>query len=113
MRVGEDRCSDVNNGMRVVVQRIGFIAFATLQTFTVRSWKPSPVGATLAGPHGSGLLESIRTMVTQPEMPEAEEFVRIMSLHKSQGLTMRTNSSVSDISGCVTIVLRDPNKPLP
>jgi DNA helicase II / ATP-dependent DNA helicase PcrA len=42
------------------------------------------------------LFESLKTTVTQPEMPEEGDFVRIMSLHKSKGLT----SKVAILVGC-------------
>jgi superfamily I DNA/RNA helicase len=44
----------------------------------------------------SDLFEYLRNHTTQPEMPEEGEFVRIMSLHKSKGLT----SKVVVILGC-------------
>lgn len=43
------------------------------------------------------LLESLRTAATQPEMPTEGDFVRVMSLHKSKGLT----SKVVIIAGCL------------
>jgi superfamily I DNA/RNA helicase len=43
------------------------------------------------------LLEELRIQITQPEMPLAGEFVRVMSLYKSKGLTSR----VAIIAGCV------------
>ena len=43
------------------------------------------------------LLDDVRTKITQPEMPEAGEFVRIMSLHKSKGLT----SKAVIVCGCI------------
>ena len=45
----------------------------------------------------SGLFEFLRVGVTQPEMPEEGEFVRVMSLHKSKGLTSR----VTIVAGCI------------
>ncbi len=42
------------------------------------------------------LLDCLRTSVTQPSMPEEVDYVRVMSLHKSKGLT----SKVTIISGC-------------
>ncbi|NGZ08178.1 MAG: ATP-dependent helicase [Nitrospira sp. LK70] len=45
----------------------------------------------------SDLFDALRTTVTQPEMPEEGDFVRIMSLHKSKGLTSR----VVVIAGCI------------
>jgi|SRR5882724_378453 len=43
------------------------------------------------------LLETLRTAATQPEMPVEGDFVRVMSLHKSKGLT----SKVVIIAGCL------------
>ncbi|MDE3068460.1 MAG: ATP-dependent helicase [Verrucomicrobiota bacterium] len=45
----------------------------------------------------SGLFDALRTTVTQPEMPDEGDFVRIMSLHKSKGLTSR----VAIVAGCI------------
>lgn len=42
------------------------------------------------------LLDCIRTTVTQPTMPEDVDYVRVMSLHKSKGLT----SKITIVSGC-------------
>lgn len=44
----------------------------------------------------SALFDRIRTHVTQPEMPEGGDFVRVMSLQKSKGLTSR----VAIVAGC-------------
>jgi|CXWL01.1.fsa_nt_gi superfamily I DNA/RNA helicase len=46
--------------------------------------------------HVSDLFDKIKTHITQPEMPEEGEFVRVMSLHKSKGLT----SKVAIVAGC-------------
>lgn len=43
------------------------------------------------------LLDVLRTSVTQPEMPESGDFVRVMSLHKSKGLT----SKAVLVAGCI------------
>jgi DNA helicase-2/ATP-dependent DNA helicase PcrA len=45
----------------------------------------------------SDLFGCIRNFVTQPEIPEKANYVRVMSLHKSKGLT----SKVTIVSGCV------------
>lgn len=55
--------------------------------------------ATLALPQLASvgdLFDRIKTHITQPEMPEEGEFVRVMSLHKSKGLT----SKVAIVAGC-------------
>ena len=43
------------------------------------------------------LFDRVKTHVTQPEMPEAGDYVRVMSLHKSKGLTSR----VCIVAGCI------------
>lgn len=45
----------------------------------------------------SDLLERLRRGITQPEIPEAGEYARVMSLHKSKGLT----SKVVVVAGCM------------
>jgi len=45
----------------------------------------------------SDLFDALRTAVTQPEMPDEGDFVRIMSLHKSKGLTAK----VAIVAGCI------------
>lgn len=47
------------------------------------------------------LLDVLHTSITQPEMPTEGDFVRIMSLHKSKGLTSR----VVIISDCIEGVI--------
>ena len=56
------------------------------------------------------LFDRIRTHVTQPEMPEEGDFVRVMSLHKSKGLTSR----VTIVAGCTQglIPFQDDDEPL-
>lgn len=56
--------------------------------------------AVLAAPNAedlSQLFDFLRVGVTQPELPEDGEFVRVMSLHKSKGLTSR----VTIVGGCI------------
>ena len=43
------------------------------------------------------LLERIRTNITQPELPTDDDFVRVMSLHKSKGLT----ADLVIVMGCI------------
>lgn len=45
----------------------------------------------------AGLLEALRTRIIQPELPTDVEYVRIMSLHKSKGLT----ADMVVIMGCI------------
>jgi superfamily I DNA/RNA helicase len=53
------------------------------------------------------LLDALRTSVTQPEMPEAGEFVRIMSLHKSKGLTSKITIAAGCMQGLIPGILRN------
>lgn len=55
----------------------------------------------------SYILEELRTNITQPEMPTDVDYVRIMSLHKSKGLT----AELVVICGCIDglIPFRDDN----
>jgi len=57
----------------------------------------------------SALFERIKTHVTQPEMPEEGDFVRVMSLHKSKGLTSR----ITVVAGCTQglIPFQDDEEP--
>ncbi len=45
----------------------------------------------------AGILERLRRGVSQPELPKSGEFARVMSLHKSKGLT----SKVVIVAGCM------------
>jgi superfamily I DNA/RNA helicase len=47
--------------------------------------------------NSAGLLDLLRTEITQPEMPPEGDFVRLMSIHKSKGLTSR----VTIVVGCI------------
>jgi superfamily I DNA/RNA helicase len=54
-----------------------------------------------------GLLDLLRTEITQPEMPAEGDFVRIMSLHKSKGLTSRATIIVGCMRGLIPFLKRD------
>ena len=51
-----------------------------------------------------GLLDLLRAEITQPEMPAEGDFVRLMSLHKSKGLTSRVTIIVGCIRGLIPFV---------
>ena len=55
----------------------------------------------------NGLLDLIRTEITQPEMPAEGDFVRIMSLHKSKGLTSRVTIIVGCMRGLIPFLKND------
>jgi DNA helicase II / ATP-dependent DNA helicase PcrA len=66
--------------------------------------------ANLAAPNAedlSQLFEFLRVGVTQPEMREEGEFVRVMSLHKSKGLTSRVTIVTGCIQGLIPFERRD------
>ena len=54
-------------------------------------------GQDLANLNAQWLLDKLRSEITQPELPDSGEFVRIMSLHRSKGLT----SKVVIVTGCI------------
>jgi superfamily I DNA/RNA helicase len=51
-----------------------------------------------------GLLDLLRSEITQPEMPAQGDFVRLMSIHKSKGLTSRAAIIVGCIHGLIPFV---------
>jgi DNA helicase-2/ATP-dependent DNA helicase PcrA len=53
------------------------------------------------------LLDLLRTEITQPEMPAEGDFVRIMSLHKSKGLTSRATIIVGCMRGLIPFIKSD------
>jgi superfamily I DNA/RNA helicase len=55
------------------------------------------------------ILESLRESITQPELPRDVEYVRIMSLHKSKGLT----ADLVIICGCIEGLLPSTREGLP
>jgi ATP-dependent exoDNAse (exonuclease V) beta subunit len=59
-----------------------------------------------------GLLDLLRTEITQPEIPAEGDFVRIMSLHKSKGLTSRATIIVGCMRGLIPFLKHDlpPNE---
>lgn len=59
------------------------------------------LGGGLEGVGRAELLERLRTHVSQPEIPEDEGHVRVMSLHKSKGLT----SMVVIVIGCLEALI--------
>jgi DNA helicase II / ATP-dependent DNA helicase PcrA len=59
--------------------------------------RDSVAAVVVEGMQPSVMLERLRNLITQPEMPEDGDFVRIMSLQKSKGLT----SKVVIVLGCI------------
>jgi superfamily I DNA/RNA helicase len=59
--------------------------------------RDAALGAATDEMDAAGLLERLRRSVTQPELPRAGEYARVMSLHKSKGLT----SKVVLVTGCM------------
>ena len=55
----------------------------------------------------ASLLHLLRTEITQPEMPAAGNFVRLMSMHKSKGLTSRVTIIVGCIHGLIPYIDED------
>ena len=50
------------------------------------------------------LLEGLRTQITQPEMPSGVDYVRVMSLHKSKGLTADLVVVIGCIEGLIPTI---------
>ncbi len=46
----------------------------------------------------------LRIAITQPEMPESGDFVRVMSLHKSKGLTSRVVIIAGTVAGLIPFI---------
>jgi superfamily I DNA/RNA helicase len=67
----------------------------------IRELVSGKVGSVLNPGH---LLDLLRTEITQPEMPAEGDFVRLMSLHKSKGLTSRVAIIVGCIRGLIPFV---------
>lgn len=55
----------------------------------------------------SSLLNHLRNLITQPEMPDSADFVRIMSLQKSKGLTSKVAIVTACVEGLVPFVNPD------
>ena len=49
-------------------------------------------------------IETIRTSVTQPEMPTKADYIRVMSLHKSKGLTAEHVFVMGSIQGLIPTI---------
>ena len=52
----------------------------------------------------ANLLDLLRAEITQPEMPAEGDFVRLMSMHKSKGLTSRVTIIVGCIHGLIPYI---------
>ena len=55
--------------------------------------------------------DKLRTAITQPEMPESGNFVRVMSLHKSKGLTSRVVIIAGTVAGLIPYIDFDRTPP--
>lgn len=53
------------------------------------------------------LLDTLRVGITQPELPTDVDYVRIMSLHKSKGLTANMVIVVGCIEGLIPFIRQD------
>ncbi len=56
------------------------------------------------------LLDHLRTNITQPELPTEVDFVRVMSLHKSKGLTADLVIVMGCIQGLIPNLPKDASK---
>jgi DNA helicase II / ATP-dependent DNA helicase PcrA len=79
---------------------------AEVDSFAIRE------AAQLAGlddKDAKNILRALTGVITQPAMPEEGEFVRVMSLHKSKGLTSKVVIVAGCIQGLVPFLDRDHN----
>jgi DNA helicase II / ATP-dependent DNA helicase PcrA len=64
--------------------------------------------AALEHPAPADLLQELRTVITQPEIPgDQSNIIRVMSLHKSKGLTARVVVVAGCVAGAIPTVDRD------
>ena len=100
-------CRHIFNRFRELQQRLNEIGELRGQTLvdtlfpTDQEWA-DPIrflAATIEGEDfdAQALLESLRTSITQPELPTDVDYVRIMSLHRSKGLT----ADLVIVMGCI------------
>ena len=59
--------------------------------------------------HAQTLLDQLRTGLTQPELPTDVDYVRVMTLHKSKGLTADLVVVVGCIQGLLPSVYEGPS----
>ena len=52
----------------------------------------------------AGLFDWLKTQITQPDMPEQGDFVRVMSLHKAKGLTSKVVIVAGTVEGLIPFI---------
>lgn len=55
-------------------------------------------------------VHKLKFVVTQPDLPENPDYVRVMSLHKSKGLTSKVTIITSCIQGLIPMISDDDNE---
>ena len=108
---GINKLTDRYQVLRAEITRLGHMSASDLfdDLFPTGAEWADPirelVTGKLVGIQGpEGLLDLLRTEITQPEMPAEGDFVRLMSLHKSKGLTSRVTIIVGCIRGLIPFV---------
>ena len=111
---GLDRLTTRYQELQAEVNRLKQLSFADLfsDLFPAGTVWSDPIRELVTGKvdaveDAQGLLDLLRTEITQPEMPAEGDFVRIMSLHKSKGLTSRVTIIVGCIHGLIPFVDND------
>ena len=117
---GELQLSGVNqlvtryNELKGELSRLGQLEVPTIfnDLFPAQAEWAEPIRELVTGKinevqNANGLLDLIRTEITQPEMPSEGDFVRLMSLHKSKGLSSRVTIIVGCIHGLIPFVDTD------
>ena len=74
---------------------------------TVSDLRATALGAVVRASSAKDLLDEILESVTQDTVPQSPDFVRIMSLHKSKGLTSPAVFVVAAIDGIVPTITSD------
>jgi DNA helicase II / ATP-dependent DNA helicase PcrA len=102
------------NELAAELSRLGQLDVATMfnELFPPQTEWAEPIRELVTGKidaiqDANGLLDLLRNEITQPEMPSGGDFVRLMSLHKSKGLSSRVTIIVGCIHGLIPFVDRD------
>lgn len=110
-RAGLNKLTDRYQVLRAEVTRLGQLDVSGVfdDLFPTGTTWADPIRELVTGKldgiqDPEGLLDLLRTEITQPEMPAEGDFVRLMSLHKSKGLTSRVTIIVGCIRGLIPFV---------
>ena len=108
-----ERFSELNNRLQQLAGLTGQpLVDAVFPSTTPECADIRGAATAVAGGHPApaDLLQELRTVVTQPEIPgDQSNIIRVMSLHKSKGLTARVVVVAGCVAGAIpTVDLEDP-----